>query len=109
VLIAPTGVGEGLVDAVLRRLGRTRRVTVRTAHFLVAPLVIAESDHILTMPERLVSAFVPLRQFALLRPPVDIPPFSMAALWHPRQDADPGHQWMRDLVARISSSAPSPA
>ena len=71
--------------------------------------LIAESDHIITLPERLVRAVVPLRQFVLLSPPIDVPPFSMAALWHPRQDADPGHQWMRELVARISSSAPSPS
>jgi DNA-binding transcriptional LysR family regulator len=30
--------------------------------------------------------------------PVSIPPFTVSLLWHPRQDADPAHRWLRGLV-----------
>jgi len=104
VLIAPSGVGEGIVDQALRALGRSRRIAVRTAHFLVAPLAVAESDHIITLPERIVRGALPPSRFAIMRPPVEVPGFSMAAVWHPRHDADPGHAWLREM---IRSSVPS--
>jgi hypothetical protein len=35
-------------------------------------------------------------------PPVDIPSFSVIALWHPRLNADPAHRWIRDLLATVA-------
>jgi DNA-binding transcriptional LysR family regulator len=107
VLVSPQGAGESAVDVALRQVGKTRRVAVRVPHFLVAPLVIAESDHVITLPERLVEAMAPLRRLTVHPTPIAVPPFSISQFWHERNDVDPAHRWLRELVAQVSSSGPS--
>lgn len=103
VLIAPQNVGEAAVDVALRALGKTRRVTLRVPHFLVAPLAVAESDHVITLPSRVVAAFGDTR-FVVHRPPLELSGFNISQLWHPRLDDDPGHRWLRGLVAELAAA-----
>src|SRR6185436_5570182 len=44
ILISPVGGGVTWVDPVLERLGKKRHIALRVPHFLIAPLVVAESD-----------------------------------------------------------------
>jgi DNA-binding transcriptional LysR family regulator len=58
-----TGRGEAPVDIALARLGLSRRVAMRLPHFLVAPMLVAGSDMVLSLPRRLArvaAAMVPL-------------------------------------------------
>jgi DNA-binding transcriptional LysR family regulator len=103
VLVSPTGAGEARVDEALRKLGRSRRVTVRVAHFLAGPLAIAESDHIITVPLRLAHALASLRRFTIHKPPLPLPPFTVRQFWHERNDHDPAHRWLRTLVRDIAA------
>jgi len=102
VLVSPQGSGESIVDAVLRTLGRTRHIALRLPHFLIAPLVIAETDYVLTAPERVLHALGTLRPFAVHRPPVEVPDFSISQRWHVRNDLEPGHQWLRAQLAEVA-------
>ncbi|MGZ3427399.1 MAG: LysR family transcriptional regulator, partial [Polyangia bacterium] len=56
VLVSPQGEGEAAVDVALRERGLQRRIALRIPHFLSAPLVIAESDAVITLPERVARA-----------------------------------------------------
>jgi len=108
VLIAPQNVGEAPVDVALRAVGRTRRVTLKVPHFLVAPLVVAESDHVITLPERVVAAMGAGR-FVVHPPPLPVQGFSVSQHWHVRNETDLGHRWFRELVAETAlSSTPRP-
>lgn len=110
VLVSPQGSGESQVDAALRERGRSRRVVLRIPHFLVAPLVIAESDFIITLPERVARTVAPRYQLVLRPTPVPLPTFSFSQFWHERNDADPAHRWLREqLVALGAKPAPKPA
>jgi DNA-binding transcriptional LysR family regulator len=102
VLVSPQGTGEAAVDVALRALGLERRVTLRIPSFLMAPLVIAESDHVITLPKRVVRAMTHPRRVAVFKPPLSVPGFSMNQFWHPRNDQDPGHRWFRQLVAQVA-------
>ncbi len=100
VQIAPRGRPGGAVDDALAARGLARRVAVRTPSFLAAPLLVAQSDFILTAPRLVLEPLaVPLalRTFPL---PVDVPGFRVASAWHARVHEDPAHRWFRGLVAR---------
>ena len=60
VQIAPRGARGGVVDDWLARAGKTRHVALRVADFLVAPLVVAETDLVLTLPVRIARVFARL-------------------------------------------------
>ncbi len=108
LLIAPRGTAGGPVDDALAALGRRRRVAVAVPHFLVAPLVLAATDLIATIPRRVALAFEPSLGLALRPPPVEVPGFSVHALWHERTAADPAQRWLRDQLVAVAGPRPRP-
>lgn len=103
VLISPMGSGPTWVDPQLEKRGLRRHIALRVAHYMVAPLVVAQSDLILTIAERvakLMSGAFPLR---IVKPPLDIPGFAIWAYWHGLQQDDPGHSWLRAQLLAASA------
>ncbi|MEY4575744.1 MAG: hypothetical protein RL701_447 [Pseudomonadota bacterium] len=104
VVVAPSGAPGSLVDTELVKRGKERRIALRVPNFLVAPLVVSESDLINTGPERLARRVAPLHRLALLPPPLPLPRFTLSLAWHTRFDNDPAHAWLRGVVARIAEA-----
>lgn len=98
-----TGQGKGPVDSALNQQGLKRRIVMKLPHFLVAPMIVAKSDLILSLPRKLaqqMSASVPLD---ILELPIEIAPFSPSIIWHGRHHGDPAHTWLRALIAEIGN------
>ncbi len=107
VQIAPRGAPGGYVDDTLRGLGHTRRVA-RAVPFFVAGLhLVAETDYLLTAPERVARAMAPRFGLRILEPPLELRPYTLSLLWHPRFDADEGHRWLRDALVRAARARAS--
>lgn len=106
ILVAPRGTSGGIVDQVLAEHGVRRRVARTVPHFLVAPFLVARSDAVVTLSERLAQRLAPVLDLAMLEPPVTLPHYTLAMVWHERQDADPAHRWLRDAMVRAASRLP---
>ncbi len=105
-LIAPRGTAGGAVDDALARHGKTRRVAFMGPHFLVVPFIVAASDLVVTLGERVARALAPTLQLTIFEPPMKLNGFTVACYWHERSAADPAVQWfIRELEA--VSRAPS--
>jgi len=91
--------GGGPVDEALAALGERRRVMLRIGGFLAAPLIVAQSDLVLTLPERLARMFADFAPLAIHRPPIELHAFSAMQMWHERRQRDPAHVFLRRLVA----------
>jgi DNA-binding transcriptional LysR family regulator len=90
------------IDQALAKLGKQRRVAVRVRYFMAAPLVISQSDLLLTGPSTLIRYFARLVPLQVLTPPIDLPTYPEEAYWHERFDDDPAHTWLRQLVAKTA-------
>ena len=101
-LISPRGEGGGRVDEVLAEHGLSRRVALQIPHFLVAPIIVAQTDLILTVPARIARAFAEREALRILKPPVELGGFSLDQVWHERQTKDPAHVWLRGLFAELA-------
>lgn len=101
VLVAPGGAPGSLVDTELERRGLSRRVALTVSSFLVAPLIVSETDFIATSPERLLRRLTQRLSLKLLDPPLRLPSFSFSLAWHPRLDHDPAHHWLRAQIAEV--------
>ncbi len=97
-LVSPRGRGPALVDRVLAEHGLTRRIAVRLPSFTVAPLVVARTDLVLTVPTRVVRAFEGFADIRVVDAPIELPSFAVHQVWHERSHRDPAHGWLREQV-----------
>lgn len=105
LLVSPRGGGgKGIVDQVLEERGLERRIAMNIPHFLVAPLVVAGSDMVVTLPTRVAEPMASRYRLKLFRPPVAIPGFALDVVWHQRTDADPPLRWMRERLAAVAAT-----
>lgn len=87
------------VDTVLSALGVKRRVMLKLPHFLSAPVIVAQTDLILTLPRRIAMLFAKYANLAMLEPPIELGQYNYSLIWHERCDRDPLHIWLRQLIA----------
>ncbi|SFS17108.1 DNA-binding transcriptional regulator, LysR family [Dyella sp. OK004] len=97
VMVSPDGGGfHGVTDEALAKVGLTRRVVLSVPHFLFVRSVLATTDLVAMLPARLVRD---VSELQVVEPPVDVPGYQMAMLWHERSHRDPAHQWLREYIA----------
>ncbi|MEU9119151.1 LysR family transcriptional regulator [Streptomyces sp. NPDC048506] len=91
----------GPIDAALAELGLRRKVITTVPTYTAALLMVRDSDAVGLASE--VTAASTIRSLGLrtLPMPFDLPPMTMEMAWHPRQEADAGHLWLRGLVRRV--------
>lgn len=87
------------VDEALKELRLEREIATIVGGFSTAVALVRTSDLIATVPERHTENLrTGLFSFRL---PVTVQEITVSLLWHPRQDADPAHRWLRGLVREI--------
>ena len=91
VLITITNSPVSHVDTVLSRLGVKRRVMLKLPHFLSDPMIVQESDLILTLPRRIAMVFAKYANLAIFKPPIEFGQYDYVQIWHERRDRDPLH------------------
>lgn len=107
VLVSTSGGAfTGFMDEHLERLGRERQVVLSIQQFILAPAILEESDYVCTLPSRLVARYA--RTLDAFELPFKAEGFSLFLAWHPRNQADAGHAWMRERIVRAARSGPEP-
>jgi len=88
------------LDSGLAALGHQRKVVLSAASFLFVPGIVAQSDLVALVPERLV------RNAAVMLDAVDcafpVPGFSVSMLWHERHHGHPAQRWLRAMIAEFA-------
>jgi DNA-binding transcriptional LysR family regulator len=102
VLVAPRGGPGSPVDDALAERGLSRKVTRFVPYFVVALDLVSRTDSALTVSERLATLYADRFRLQVLHPPISLPSYTIAQVWHPRVEADPAHRWFRQLVAHVA-------
>jgi len=101
-LVAPRGTRGSQVDDALAAKGKTRHIALVTPHFLVMPFIIASSDLVLTLGERMAKTYSRTLPLSIFAPPVSLEPFRVGVHWHERSDRDPMLAWFRGELHRAA-------
>lgn len=97
VIVSPDGAGFfGITDEALAQVGLSRKVVLSVPHFLFVKAVVAQTDLVAMLPERLVRN---APELTVVAPPIEVPGYAMTMLWHERVHRDPAHQWLREQIA----------
>jgi len=84
------------VDTALAALGYRRNVVLSAASFLSVPEIVAHSNFVALVPERLVSSH--RKGLKIVECPFPVPGFSVSMLWHERNHAHSGQRWVRETL-----------
>lgn len=101
LLVSPKEEMSGRVDAFLAERGLKRRIAITIPHFLAAPFIIANTNLIATLVERVSIAYSDLLGLCLLPLPFEMPCFSVSMLWHAKNNNESAHIWLRYTIAKL--------
>jgi len=100
IVSARGGAFRGATDLALETVGRSRRVVLSAAAFLVVPEIVAGSDMIAVVPHRI--ARDQTHRLQVIEPPLPIPGFDIAMVWHDRATTHPLQRWLRARVVSVA-------
>ena len=108
LLVAPSGRSfSAQTDDVLAAIGRSRLIRLTVPHFLLVPEILVRSDMMAVLPERLARGY--RDRFRIFELPFEMPPFTIAEVWHERTHRDPALVWLRQALAEVTRDGTAPA
>lgn len=102
VYVSRQGVAKGPIDEALNAFGLERKIVTIVGGFSTALALARASDLIASVPERHTGNLrTGMHSFPI---PVSTPEITVSLLWHPRQDADPAHRWLRSHIRDVCAA-----
>lgn len=102
VIVSPTaGQFRGPTDEALKKLGLSRKVSLSVSSFFTLVELVATSDYIALIPERLSAKF--LDRLSIAEPPLRVPGFDAISAWSNTTHLDPTRRWVRAELLRVAS------
>jgi DNA-binding transcriptional LysR family regulator len=96
VRVSQRGMDRSPIDEAVKAAGLRRTFVASVDGYIAALALARRSDLVASVPERHTCALRDgMFSFAF---PVHVPEVTVSLLWHPRQDGDPAHQWLRHCV-----------
>jgi len=104
VAVAGREFREDPVDTWLHEEGHRRNVVLTVPHYLQALHVVAQSDLVAVIPERLIRAYSAILGLDVLPVPMDVGTFDEYLLHPSTKHFDPGCVWLRGVLHRVAKS-----
>ena len=96
------GAAPGVIEEHLVSLHLKRNVMVKSAHFSLIPLMVAQSLLVLTTGQLFCSRYVDNLPVRIVRCPVPFPPLTYYQLWHDLTHASASGRWLREQVRDVA-------
>jgi LysR family transcriptional regulator, mexEF-oprN operon transcriptional activator len=92
----------GRVDMLLAEQNLKRHIALSIPHFLTAPFILAQTDLVAALAQRIAVSFVQHQDVKLLPMPFPITGFSVFMRWHHTTETSPACQWLRSVVLAVT-------
>lgn len=102
VALLPTRNHNPRVERELEKKGLTRKVVAEVSHLVVMPQIVATTDLVAVMPERLACFYAREMGLQAIRNPVYDDEVIVYQMWHRHFEEDDGHRWFRNLVREVA-------
>lgn len=91
----------GEIDRLLAQHHLQRRVALTTPHMLALPAILATTDLVATVPDRVAVQLARLHNLDLFELPVATEPWTVSMLWSKLADKDAANCWLRQTLRAI--------
>lgn len=85
----------------LERLGLHENVRLSTPHFMVIPAIIAQTDLVVVLPQRIAAKFAQAGELRIAEPRWGERDFTIGLHWSWRAQHDPANRWLRELAIEL--------
>ncbi|PRY04457.1 LysR family transcriptional regulator [Paraburkholderia sp. BL25I1N1] len=103
IIVSPRAQGfTGPTDEALAAVGLTRQVAFAVSSFVFLIEAVSRSDLLALAPQRLVERYAD--RVDIFKPPIAVPGFKIAMVWHDRTHAHPARAWLRDQIAEFCAA-----
>ncbi|MET0498081.1 MAG: LysR family transcriptional regulator [Steroidobacteraceae bacterium] len=107
IVVHAEGRTEEVIESYLARKKIRRRVVLTTPHFASAPIIVAQSDLIVTVPEPLARYFASFAAgVRVVQLPFEPPRIAIKQFWHRKFHHDDRNRWLRSLVYEVFQPDP---
>ncbi len=93
---------RGAIDKALNEQNLERRIAFTTPHMMVLPFVIASSDLIAALPQRIAFRLATACNLTTFELPIKTKPWMVSMLWSTLNDQDEANRWLRDAIKAIA-------
>lgn len=101
IVTHPTRNGPSIDELLVAKGLPRRHIALRVPSFLSVPVIVAGSDLLATLPQRLAQSYAQLMDLRLLEPPLPLGRVEIRQHWHERSRNDPANRWLREAVSAL--------
>jgi DNA-binding transcriptional LysR family regulator len=89
------------IQKALKKINMQRHVAMTISHVLPAGRIIANSNMIVALPERVADIMAPQYNLRTSPLPIDIQDFSVFLLWHKKNNFSAEHLWFKENILKL--------
>lgn len=101
VVVRPWLESRGVIDRYLESQQVRRRIVVELPSLMIAPIIVSNTDLVITLPRRGISSIFDMKNLVVFAPPFPTPQYILKAYYSPALSNSPGHLWMREQILQI--------
>lgn len=101
VVVRPWLESRGAIDRYLESQQVRRRVVVELPSLMIAPIIVSNTDLVITLPKRGISSVFDMKNLVVFAPPFPTPQYILKAYYSPALGSSPGHLWMREQILQV--------
>lgn len=90
-----------LVRRSLAEMGVSLNVGLQVPHILAAPIIVAKSNYLVTLPSRVARTYTEFLDLKLFKTPFAFPSYEVSLVWHERAHRDPASIWLRKFLKDV--------
>jgi DNA-binding transcriptional LysR family regulator len=89
------------INGLLAKAGVATGARFRVPHFTAVPYIVATSELVVTVPQKLAESAAGPFGLQWIEPPLALPTLQTNVFWHRRFNHDPGIGWLRGLIVEV--------
>lgn len=89
---------DDIIEKALKNQGLYRKRSIKAEDAWSVPFLVAKSDALATVPERIAFVFRQFCRLEVFELPFEIDTFHVDLFWHKSAQTDPAHVWLRQIL-----------
>jgi len=91
----------------LERLALQDNIRLSTPHFMVTPAIVARTDLVVVLPQRIAAKFAQAHALRIAQPRWGVADFGVDLHWSWRAQNDPANRWLREVAMELFREGPA--